>query len=97
VHGTDISNYHNRNPTEYNFILNEAMASHSQHMSLVVEDYKPIFAGLGSLVDVGSGIGTMVMCVLMSTRKRTSRLQYSVCKCDVEFTGKWSNVGVLFN
>jgi hypothetical protein len=38
-----------------------------------------------------------VMCVLMSTRKCTNRLQYSVCKCEVESTGKWSNVGVLFN
>jgi hypothetical protein len=38
-----------------------------------------------------------MMCVLMSTRKRTNRLQYSVCKCEVESTGKWSNVGVLFN
>jgi hypothetical protein len=38
-----------------------------------------------------------VMCVLNSTRKRTNRLQYSVCKCEVESTGKWSNIGVLFN
>jgi hypothetical protein len=38
-----------------------------------------------------------MMCVLISTRKRTNRLQYSVCKCEVESTGKWSNIGVLFN
>jgi hypothetical protein len=38
-----------------------------------------------------------LMCVLMSTRKRTNRLQCSVCKCEVESTGKWSNIGVLFN
>jgi hypothetical protein len=38
-----------------------------------------------------------MMCVLNSTRKRTNRLQYSVCKCEVESTGKWSNIGVLFN
>jgi hypothetical protein len=38
-----------------------------------------------------------LMCVLMSTHKRTNRLQYSVCKCEVESTGKWSNIGVLFN
>jgi len=38
-----------------------------------------------------------LMCVLNSTRKRTNRLQYSVCKCEVESTGKWSNIGVLFN
>jgi hypothetical protein len=39
----------------------------------------------------------VVMCVLNSTRKRTNRLQYSVCKCEVESTGKWSNIGILFN
>jgi hypothetical protein len=33
----------------------------------------------------------------MSTRKRTNRLQYIVCKCEVESTRKWSNIGVLFN
>jgi len=38
-----------------------------------------------------------MMCVLMSTHKSTNRLQYSVCKCEVESTGKWSNIGVLFN
>jgi hypothetical protein len=38
-----------------------------------------------------------LMCVLNSTRKRTNRLQYSMCKCEVESTGKWSNIGVLFN
>jgi hypothetical protein len=41
--------------------------------------------------------GVDVMCVLKSTRKRTNRLQYSVCKCDVESIGKWSNIGVLLN
>jgi hypothetical protein len=39
----------------------------------------------------------LVMCVLNSTRKRTNRLQYSVCKCEVESTGKWSNIGILLN
>jgi hypothetical protein len=38
-----------------------------------------------------------MMCVLNSTRKRTNRLQYSVCKCEVDSTGKWSNIGILFN
>jgi len=38
-----------------------------------------------------------LMCILMSTRKCTNRLQYSVCKYEVESTGKWSNIGVLFN
>jgi len=35
------------------------MASNSQLLSFVVEDYKPIFEGLGSLVDVGGGTGTV--------------------------------------
>ena len=35
------------------------MASDSRLMSLVVKDYKPIFEGLGSLVDVGGGTGTV--------------------------------------
>jgi hypothetical protein len=38
-----------------------------------------------------------VVKILMCTRKCTNRLQYSVCKCEVESTGKWSNIGVLFN
>jgi trans-resveratrol di-O-methyltransferase len=44
---------------EYNNIFNEAMASDSKLMSLVVKDYKPIFEGLDSLVDVGGGTGTV--------------------------------------
>nr|POE80743.1 trans-resveratrol di-o-methyltransferase [Quercus suber] len=35
------------------------MASDSLLMKLVIKDYKPIFKGLGSLVDVGGGTGTM--------------------------------------
>uniref|UniRef100_A0A2N9IEG4 O-methyltransferase C-terminal domain-containing protein n=1 Tax=Fagus sylvatica TaxID=28930 RepID=A0A2N9IEG4_FAGSY len=50
--------YCNQSP-EYNNIFNEGMASDSRLMSLVVKDYKPIFEGLGSLVDVGGGTGTV--------------------------------------
>jgi len=39
----------------------------------------------------------IVMWCFKCTRKCTNRLQYSVCKCEVESTGKWSNIGVLFN
>ncbi|XP_050275344.1 isoflavone 4'-O-methyltransferase-like isoform X7 [Quercus robur] len=35
------------------------MAIDSRLMNLVVKDYKPIFEGLGSLVDVGGGTGTV--------------------------------------
>jgi hypothetical protein len=35
--------------------------------------------------------------ILMSTRKRTNRLQYSVCKCEVKSKGKWLKISVLFD
>jgi hypothetical protein len=59
---------------------------------LFVYDYA--FAGGGG---VHVPCNCLLMCVLKSTRKRTNRLQYSVCKCEVESIGKWSNISVLFN
>ncbi|XP_059440047.1 trans-resveratrol di-O-methyltransferase-like [Corylus avellana] len=56
-HGMSLWNYCNQN-TEYGGVFNEGMASDSQLMGFVVDDYKPIFEGLGSLVDVGGGTGT---------------------------------------
>jgi trans-resveratrol di-O-methyltransferase len=58
AHGMGLWDYCNQSP-EYNNIFNEAMASDSRLMSLVVKDYKSIFDGLGSLVDVGGGTGTV--------------------------------------
>ena len=58
AHRKGILDYCNQNP-EYNDIFNEAMASDSRLMNLVVKDYKPIFKDLGSLVDVGGGTGTI--------------------------------------
>uniref|UniRef100_A0A2N9IC69 O-methyltransferase C-terminal domain-containing protein n=1 Tax=Fagus sylvatica TaxID=28930 RepID=A0A2N9IC69_FAGSY len=58
AHGMGFWDYCNQSP-EYNNIFNEAMASDSKLMSLVVKDYKPIFEGLDSLVDVGGGTGTV--------------------------------------
>ncbi|XP_050275341.1 trans-resveratrol di-O-methyltransferase-like isoform X4 [Quercus robur] len=58
AHGKGLWDYCNQNP-EYNNIFNEGMASDSRQMNLVVKDYKPIFEGLGSLVDVGGGTGTV--------------------------------------
>ncbi|KAK7853049.1 trans-resveratrol di-o-methyltransferase [Quercus suber] len=58
AHGKGVWDYCNQNP-EYNNIFNEGMASDSRLMNLVVKDYKPIFEGLGSLVDVGGGTGTV--------------------------------------
>jgi trans-resveratrol di-O-methyltransferase len=58
AHGMGMWDYCNQSP-EFNNIFNEAMASDSRLMSLVVKDYKSIFDGLGSLVDVGGGTGTV--------------------------------------
>jgi hypothetical protein len=58
AHGMGLWDYCNQSP-EYSNIFNEGMASDSRLMSLVVKDYKPIFEGLGSLVDVGGGTGTV--------------------------------------
>uniref|UniRef100_A0A2N9EQ34 O-methyltransferase C-terminal domain-containing protein n=1 Tax=Fagus sylvatica TaxID=28930 RepID=A0A2N9EQ34_FAGSY len=58
AHGMGLWDYCNESP-KYNNIFNEAMASDSRLMSLVVKDYKSIFEGLGSLVDVGGGTGTV--------------------------------------
>ena len=58
AHGMGLWDYCNQN-SEFSNIFNEAMANDSQLMSLVIKDYKPIFEGLGSLVDVGGGTGTM--------------------------------------
>nr|POF13379.1 trans-resveratrol di-o-methyltransferase [Quercus suber] len=58
AHGKCFWDYCNQSP-EYNNIFNEGMASDSRLMSLVVKDYQPIFEGLGSLVDIGGGTGTV--------------------------------------
>lgn len=57
AHGMGFWDYCDQHPDLGN-MFNKAMASDSQLMSLVVKDYKPIFEGLGSLVDVGGGTGT---------------------------------------
>ncbi|KAK9267078.1 hypothetical protein L1049_009496 [Liquidambar formosana] len=56
AHGVGFWGYMDKNP-EFNNLFNEAMASDSQMMNLVVRDCKPVFEGLGSLVDVGGGTG----------------------------------------
>ncbi|KAK7817512.1 trans-resveratrol di-o-methyltransferase [Quercus suber] len=58
THGKGFWDHCNQSP-EFNNYFNEAMASDSLLMKLVIKDYKPIFKGLGSLVDVGGGTGTM--------------------------------------
>ncbi|XP_050223453.1 trans-resveratrol di-O-methyltransferase-like [Mercurialis annua] len=58
AHGMEFWEYNSRNP-EYNEIFNEAMASDSRMMNLVIGDRKGIFDGLNSIVDVGGGNGSL--------------------------------------
>ncbi|KAB1215429.1 Isoflavone-7-O-methyltransferase 6 [Morella rubra] len=58
AHGMGFWDYCDQN-AEYGNMFNEGMASDSRLMSLVLMDYAPIFEGLGSLVNVGGGTGTM--------------------------------------
>ncbi|KAK1420420.1 hypothetical protein QVD17_21999 [Tagetes erecta] len=54
--GTSMWEFANKNP-RFNALFNDAMASDSRMMSLVVKDCQEIFEGVGSLVDVGGGTG----------------------------------------
>lgn len=56
AHGTPMWEFANKNPG-FNRLFNDAMASDSQMMSLVVKDSKEIFESVDSLVDVGGGTG----------------------------------------
>lgn len=58
AHGMAFWEYNDRNP-EFNKLFNEAMASDSQMMNLVIRDCKSIFEGVNSLVDVGGGNGSL--------------------------------------
>ena len=49
---------------QYNHSFNEAMASDARFVSkLVIGNYKEVFMGLNSLVDVGGGTGTMAKAI----------------------------------
>ncbi|XP_076934364.1 putative O-methyltransferase 3 [Bidens hawaiensis] len=56
AHGIPLWEYANKNPG-FNGLFNDAMASDSKMMSLVVKDCHEIFEGVESLVDVGGGTG----------------------------------------
>ncbi|KAI5338510.1 hypothetical protein L3X38_017781 [Prunus dulcis] len=59
VHGMTFWDYGNRDPTLAQF-FNDAMASDARLISsLVIDDYKGVFQGVDSLVDVGGGTGTL--------------------------------------
>ncbi|MFS7931248.1 putative O-methyltransferase domain, plant methyltransferase dimerization [Helianthus anomalus] len=56
AHGIPFWEFANRNPV-FNGRFNDAMASDSHLMSLVIKDCQEIFEGVESLVDVGGGTG----------------------------------------
>ncbi|KAF3451414.1 hypothetical protein FNV43_RR07509 [Rhamnella rubrinervis] len=56
AHNMNLCEYGDQNP-EFNNLFNEAMASDSGMMNLVIRDCKPVFEGLATLVDVGGGTG----------------------------------------
>ncbi|CAH1448515.1 unnamed protein product [Lactuca virosa] len=56
AHGTHIWEFADKNP-RFNQLFNDAMASNSEMMKLVVKENKELFEGVDSLVDVGGGNG----------------------------------------
>ncbi|KAI3800843.1 hypothetical protein L1987_28940 [Smallanthus sonchifolius] len=56
AHGTPLWEFANKNP-RFSSNFNDAMASDSRMMSLVMKDCREIFEGVETLVDVGGGTG----------------------------------------
>ncbi|XP_075106366.1 trans-resveratrol di-O-methyltransferase-like [Nicotiana tabacum] len=63
AYGTPLWKYCDQNPG-FNKAINEAMASDSEMMSLVVKDCKQVFEEMDSLVDVGGGTGVIAKTIL---------------------------------
>ncbi|KAB1222018.1 Trans-resveratrol di-O-methyltransferase [Morella rubra] len=57
AHGMDFWNYANQNPA-FGTLYDEALASDSGMVNLVLRDCKSVFEGLDTLIDVGGGTGT---------------------------------------
>ena len=63
AHGKMFWDYAGADP-KLNHLFNDAMASDARFVtSLVIEKCKGVFMGLGSLVDVGGGTGTMAKAI----------------------------------
>jgi hypothetical protein len=61
AHGCEIWDFASKNP-EYNNIFNDAMACTTKiAMVAILAEYKDGFGGVGSLVDVGGGMGGMMI------------------------------------
>ncbi|KAH7544898.1 hypothetical protein FEM48_Zijuj01G0034800 [Ziziphus jujuba var. spinosa] len=56
AHGMTLWEYADQNPA-FNSLFKEPMASDSGMLNLAIRDCKPVFLGLGSLVDVEGAIG----------------------------------------
>lgn len=63
AHGAPMWQFCDQNP-RFNNVFNEAMASDSQMMCLVVKDCKQVFQDMDSLVDVGGGTGIIANTIL---------------------------------
>ena len=58
AHGMTVWDHSIQNPEIYN-LFNEAMACDSQMTNLAIRDVKYVFEGIGSIVDVGGGTGSL--------------------------------------
>ncbi|KAJ4729848.1 O-methyltransferase [Melia azedarach] len=66
AHGCEIWDFASRNP-EYNKIFNDGLACTSKIISgAIISGYKDGFGSIGSLVDVGGGIGEMMSEIVKS-------------------------------
>ncbi|XP_019183614.1 PREDICTED: trans-resveratrol di-O-methyltransferase-like isoform X2 [Ipomoea nil] len=63
AHGAPIWEFCHKD-SRFNNVFNEAMASDSQMISLVVKDCGQVFEGVDTLVDVGGGTGTIAKFIL---------------------------------
>ncbi|MED6108355.1 Isoflavone 7-O-methyltransferase [Stylosanthes scabra] len=56
--GTNLWEFFSKNPSYLSF-FNESMISDSQMLKLALQDHRPVFEGLESIVDVGGANGTI--------------------------------------
>ncbi|OIT06012.1 trans-resveratrol di-o-methyltransferase [Nicotiana attenuata] len=63
AHGLPMWEFRAQN-SRFDKVFNEAMASDSEMMRLVVKDYRKVFEGMNSLVDVGGDTGIIAETIL---------------------------------
>ncbi|KAL5730548.1 hypothetical protein ACHQM5_003354 [Ranunculus cassubicifolius] len=62
AHGMKIWDYCGKHP-DANSIFNASMASDAEFVTSVLKDWKPLFEGFETLVDVGGGTGTVAKAI----------------------------------